>query len=406
MGDNDVEYLVNYKPDTLYVHPVQRGTGAYTNLLADGEELVGEIDVASRFKLALSMFYVREKKDFSSFKLTKLKWHRAHGWRKDGEVKINEFALSRLGEFVQLLSMLDLTEVTKSRISLSDLNFQNLGAILRSDKGAALLKQISEEPDLSEDIFALAHKKRELETFRRLLEETEIFADQYVSLYELTRTGEEDIWQHFFERNPWIFGHGLQYVFLDKEGKKLEAVTTGAAHGNAGNRVDALMRTRAAISQYVLIEIKKASTGLLRRNPYRSGCWTVSTEVSDAVSQIQKTLFDFTSNQIPKVQMKTGDGYRTGDEIFRVQPKSYLVIGNLRTMKDSDDRFVCFQLFRSSLIAPEILTYDELYERAKCIVDTLGAKRPSLGEIKDGKEILAAGSDGSEIGGDEDDMPF
>jgi hypothetical protein len=59
--------------------------------------------------------------------------------------------------------MLDFTEVTKSRISLSDLNFQNLGAILRSDKGAALLKQISEEPDLSEDIFALAHKKRELD---------------------------------------------------------------------------------------------------------------------------------------------------------------------------------------------------------------------------------------------------
>jgi Domain of unknown function (DUF4263) len=148
-------------------------------------------------------------------------------------------------------------------------------------------------------------------------------------------------------------------VFLDKEGKKLEAVTTGAA----GNRVDALMRTRAAISQYVLIEIKKASTDLLRKNPYRSGCWTVSSEVSDAVSQIQKTVFDFTSNQTPKVQTRAEDGYMTGDEIFRVQPKCYLVIGNLRKMKDSDERFTCFQLFRSSLTAPEILTYDELYER-------------------------------------------
>jgi len=398
--------LINYKPETLYVYPVPRGTGAYTTLLADGEELVGEIDVTRRFKLVLSMFHVREKNDYSSFKLTKLKFHKTQGWQRDGEVKINEFALSRLGEFAQLLSMLDFTEVTKSRISLSDLNFQNLGAILRSDKGAALLKQISEEPGLSEDIFALAHKKRELETFRRLLEESDTFADEYVRHHRVKKTGEEDIWQHFFERNPWIFGHGLNYVFLDKEGKKLEAVTTGAAHGNAGNRVDALMRTRAAISQYVLIEIKKASTDLLRKNPYRSGCWTVSSEVSDAVSQIQKTVFDFTSNQTPKVQTRTEDGYITGDEIFRVQPKSYLVIGNLRKMKDSDERFTCFQLFRSSLMAPEILTYDELYERAKCIVETLGGNRPAPGEAKDVREIPAADSGGSEIADDLAEIPF
>jgi hypothetical protein len=120
---------------------------------------------------------------------------------------------------------------------------------------------------LSEDIFALAHKKRELTTFRRLLEQFDTFSDEYGRHHGIKKTGEEEIWQHFFERNPWIFGHGLNYVFLDKEGKKLEAVTTGATHGNAGNRVDALMRTRAAISQYVLIEIKKASTDLLRRAP-------------------------------------------------------------------------------------------------------------------------------------------
>jgi hypothetical protein len=326
MGDEDVDYLANYKPETLYVHPVRSGIGAYTTLLAEGEELLGEIEVTRRFRLALSMFHVKEKNDYSSFKLTKLKYNRIHGWQKDGEVKISQFALSRLGEFASLLSMLDYTEVTKSRVSLSDLNFQNLGAILRSDKGAALLKQISEEPDLSEDIFALAHKKRELETFRRLLDEFDSYADQYVSQHEAKKTGEEEIWQHFFERNRWIFGHGLNYVFLDKEGKKLEAVTTGAAHGTPGNRVDALMRTRAAISQYVLIEIKKASTELLRKSAYRSGCWTVSSEVSDAVSQIQKTVFDFTSNQTPKVQMKDEDGFRTGDEIFRIQPKGIVTV--------------------------------------------------------------------------------
>jgi hypothetical protein len=166
------------------------------------------------------------------------------------------------------------------------------------------------------------------------------------------------------------------------------------------------MRTRAAISQYVLIEIKKASTQLLRKNSYRSGCWTVSSEVSDAVSQIQKTVFDFTSNQTPKVETRTPDGYMTGNEIFRVHPKSFLVIGNLEEMKNSDERFICFQLFRSSLTTPEILTYDELYERAKCIVDTLGSKRPFPDKIKEVAEGLAPASGGSQIWDDLDEIPF
>jgi hypothetical protein len=63
MGDDDVGYLVNYKPETLYVYPIPKGTGAYTTLLADGEELVGEIDVTRRFKLALSMFHVLRDSD-------------------------------------------------------------------------------------------------------------------------------------------------------------------------------------------------------------------------------------------------------------------------------------------------------------------------------------------------------
>ena len=60
----------------------------------------------------------------------------------------------------------------------------------------------------------------------------------------------------------------MSYVFLDKVGPKLEARTTGSAFDRPGKTADALMRTRAAISQYVLIEIKKASTDLLKKGTY------------------------------------------------------------------------------------------------------------------------------------------
>jgi hypothetical protein len=75
-------------------------------------------------------------------------------------------------------------------------------------------------------------------------------------------------------------------------------------------------------------------------------------------------------------------------------------------MKDSDERFTCFQLFRSSLIAPEILTYDELYERAKCIVATISGDRHPPDEIKDEEEIVASGPDWSAIVDDRDEIPF
>jgi hypothetical protein len=53
-------------------------------------------------------------------------------------------------------------------------------------------------------------------------------------------------------------------VALEKVGTKFESVTTGHAFDTPGKRTDALARTRAEVSQYVLVEIKKHTTQLLR----------------------------------------------------------------------------------------------------------------------------------------------
>lgn len=371
---SDLEYLVNYKADTLYVHSAKNGNGAYASLLSENEVFLGEIEVTERFRLAVSAFYVNEREDYSTFKITKLKYHKTRGWNADGEISVNNFQLAHMKEFISLLSSLNLKDAGKTKISVGDAHIDVLDTILRTDSGAEVLRKIADNPELSEDIFALAHKKVELHVFGQLLY-NQSYKDTYIAQHSLRKTGEEEIWQHFFERNPWIFGHGLNYVFLDKVGKKLESVTTGYSHENAGKRVDALMRTRAMISQYVLIEIKTPSASLLKTQEYRSGCWPAHADLSDAVTQIQKTAFDFTSNQYHKIQAKDHEGRITGEEIFRIQPKSYLVIGNLAELQGSDDKFACFHLYRTSLTSPEILTYDELYERAKCIVETISHQK-------------------------------
>jgi len=371
---SDVKYIAGSVPDKLYINPyIVNNThkGAYAQLVDKNEVLIEEIEVTERSRLAVSAFYANDKKDYTTFKLTKLKFHKTRNWEKDGEIQINGFQLSKLQQFISIISSLNLSDAKKTRVSLDNLNPDALSAILNTDRGAEFLKKIAESPELTEDIFALSHKKAALEEFRKLLNEFATFKDIYISKYNLTAKGEENIWQHFFEQNSWIFGHGLNYVFLDKVGDKLESTTTGSSIDTNGKRTDALMKTRAAISQCVLIEIKTPSSNLLQNKPHHSGCWSISSELADGVSQIQKTAFDFTYNEFNKIQIKDKDGRVTGEEIYRIQPKSYLVIGNLSELSGNDDKFACFHLYRTSLNTPEILTYDELYERAKCIVQTI-----------------------------------
>lgn len=56
-----------------------------------------------------------------------------------------------------------------------------------------------------------------------------------------------------------------------------------------------------------------------------------------------------------------------------VQPRSFLVIGSLSQFQSAHgvnaSRYQAFEGFRRNLRQPEILTFDELYERARFIVD-------------------------------------
>ena len=84
-----------------------------------------------------------------------------------------------------------------------------------------------------------------------------------------------------------------------------------------GKTADALMKPRAEIRLYVLIETKKGSTDLLRKDPYRAGCWAVSDELSAAVTQTQKTVFEFSRDRFRDV-LKDGDGNDTGELAYPV----------------------------------------------------------------------------------------
>jgi hypothetical protein len=57
---------------------------------------------------------------------------------------------------------------------------------------------------------------------------------------------------------------------------------------------------------------------------------------------------------------------------FTIQPKGILVIGHTGQLDQISKRNT-FELFRRNTVNPEILTFDELYERAKFIVPSHSA---------------------------------
>jgi hypothetical protein len=207
-----------------------------------------------------------------------------------------------------------------NQVNITD---EELRKIIISDSQARLLLQ--ENQDLfievlrseitKEDIVAVGYRKRQLDTFRQLLENESYFE----SVKKKTKLATEAVWQRFFEKNPWIFGYGLSYIYLSSlDEKKLEQVVHGHTVSEHGKRVDALLRSRGVISNLCFVEIKTHKTDLLDSKPYRSGCWAPSSELSGAVSQVQGTVSLATDSIRSKLSINDSVGNPTGEEAFNL----------------------------------------------------------------------------------------
>ena len=232
-----------------------------------------------------------------------------------------------------------------------------------------LFAEVLKSEITKQDVVAVAYRKRQLEAFERLLKDDNYFAE--VKARKNCTT--EAVWQRYFEKNPWIFGYGLSYIPLSGlSEKRLEQVVHGYTVVDHGKRVDALLRTRGVISSLCFVEIKTHKTELLQSKSYRSGCWAPSDELTGGVSQVQGTVAMAAETIRMKLSLNDDSGNPTGEEAFNYLPKSFLVVGSLEQFVVDHgvnlERYRSFELFRRNTASPEIITFDELYERARFIV--------------------------------------
>lgn len=224
-----------------------------------------------------------------------------------------------------------------------------------------------------EDLLLVSNRKAQLAVFKRLLNDPDFFEAERV---RREKRGPEAVWQDFFEENTWIFGYGLKLVACEPlDPEKLERITTGAnIFTGAGKRADAVMRSKGYVSSLLFCEIKTHLKPLLEKIPYRQpDVYQVSAEVSGGVSQVQKTASKALMG-ISQVlhDLYEDDGTPTGIQFSAIRPRQALVIGSLDEFKTgggvNPEKLSSFDLFRHSVQDVEIITFDELYERASFIV--------------------------------------
>lgn len=175
----------------------------------------------------------------------------------------------------------------------------------------------------------------------------------------------ESYWQTFFNNNLWIFGYGLKYQILKEITD--QPIYKGADFDASGEqRGDYIMHSSAEKKFTVLVEIKKPQTKLVSEELYRSGTAKLSSELVWATSQIQINCNSWFRNGSQQDHAKDT---LEKTNIYTYQPKGILVIGKTSQLNNRE-KFNTFEAYRNSINNPQIITFDELYERAKYIIET------------------------------------
>jgi len=219
-----------------------------------------------------------------------------------------------------------------------------------------LIKEILKNNITDEDVVGWAYRKNQLEKFKE----------------NMSKDISESDWQEFFHKNQWIFGYGLDYRFMSVFDREM-SVGDGGTEDQNKPRTDFLNEFNDFT---VLVELKLSKTPLFKDSKKGSsaGTWRLSDELFSAYSQIleQKAEWQVKGDQVGKFKSKDGSKILTKKTR---DPKAILIIGNkkeqienIQNFTENDLKADTFELFRRDSRNIEIITYDELYERAKFIV--------------------------------------
>ncbi|MDM1046542.1 DUF4263 domain-containing protein [Myroides sp. 1354] len=364
---NPAKIIDNFKLEQLYNHEIENGR-FFKVVFANDEKT--DIQLAS--KTFMQIKYLPSRNDIEGLDIIKI----VNG-KEIQKVSFSKFNFAQLELFLNFIHDIDLSTVAERRLKLADNSLdildeetkKKISTLLQGNEGAEVIQELLDNDIItSQDIVNTGYRKNQLKIFERLLNEKNYLQQYKLNEEDLSNNTKDEIaWQHFFNKNPWIFGYGLDYRYQSILQKEFSASNTDAA-GKGQVNADFLIGDNYFTT---FVELKTPDTDLFVNTgsgQNRSGSWCLSTKLIYAVSQILE------QKAVGQIKLETEPYNSLGEKITQkgYDSKCILVVGNLNKEVDQSQdstkikeiKKKTFELFRRDSRNIEIITYDELYLRA------------------------------------------
>lgn len=226
---NTAEIIDNFKLEQLYNHEIENGR-FFKVVFADNDST--NIQLAP--KTFMQVKYLPSRNNIEGIDIIKI----VDG-KESQKVSFAKFDFAQLELFLNFIHDIDLSTVSDRRLKLADNSLdildeetkKKVSTLLQGSEGAELIQQLLDNDIItSQDIVNTGYRKNQLKIFNRLLNE-----NGYLQLYKkeenaISENSKDEIaWQHFFNKNPWIFGYGLDYRYQNILQKEFSASGNDAA---------------------------------------------------------------------------------------------------------------------------------------------------------------------------------
>lgn len=195
--------------------------------------------------------------------------------------------------------------------------------------------------------------------------------DTYRNNHQIKEQGEEVIWHHFLKANEWVIGLNIDIKFI-RDLLSKQKVGHEDSKGVGSPEVDLL-----GISYFTtLIELKTSRTKIFKpekTSKSRANTWDFSNDFIEAYSQVLAQRSEISES---KEIVDEGGNIIDTKKNRILDPKAVLIIGNRNEefphirLSDFDNKSDSFERLRRDNRNIEIVTFDELFERAFHIVFT------------------------------------
>lgn len=171
---------------------------------------------------------------------------------------------------------------------------------------------------------------------------------------------DELFWQNLLESNAYVLSQMFAQPFIIMKGN---AYLGGKSIDNIGGSIADFLVKNSVTNNVVIIEIKTPATNLLG-SEYRPGVYPISKELSGSISQICKYQDDLL-NEYYELSRNASTEFTAFD------PPCIVIAGNVQHELSELPKLRSFELLRSQLSKIQIVTYDEMFEKVKLLLDTI-----------------------------------